>query len=236
MANYSRNNILCQAYIHADKNISHNDLIILQKELENFVTTRAKFFFYEDVETNVKIEKGSVITWATILGTFSALYYAIANYKNFKDGIIEIYNDVRRFSDAIVSESLFQSKTKHNNIIRIESRPGIIGNLKRLIEKIEFIHHKNGSINPDKITHSLEIIYEKTEELFDVIENPKDTKFIAENLLIEIEKLPEKPLSSSQETPSNLELIRFKSHRNKSNFSISAGRYFQAKKVRALTA
>lgn len=170
-----------------------DELNKMKHELNVFLSNRAKFFLYEDVEVEVEFGEGSIKSWATVLGTISALYAGIANYPSFREGVKLIYNDVNRISDAIVTESLFATKSKHNDVIRVESRTGIVGNLKRIVDDLEYIEKMNGHVTAEQLSKKLANTHEEIDRLLNVLNSAKDMDFVKSNLSNEIEKLPNKP-------------------------------------------
>lgn len=200
MADYIRNNILFQAYVHAEsEKIDDVQIKFIEEQLNEFIAKRARFFLSQNVEIDVKIGDGSLKSWATVLGTLSALYAGVANYPDFRAGVIALHDDVTRLSNAIVSESLFVTKTRHTEIIRIESRTGIIGSIKRIIDQIEFMREKNGSINAERMQKILNQTSIDINRVLDAIKNEDDLILIKKNLHTGIERLPDKPLPGRKE-------------------------------------
>lgn len=132
MADYINKNIICQAYVHVDpEDVSEELLVDLRSHLENFVKSRSEFFLFPNPEVSIELKEGSIKIYATILGTFGALYGAVANYPSFREGVGLIYEDTKRLSEYIASESIFTTKARHNQVIRVEARTGVIGSIKK---------------------------------------------------------------------------------------------------------
>ncbi|MBN1545265.1 MAG: hypothetical protein JW902_01245 [Syntrophaceae bacterium] len=214
MADYIHKNILCQAYIHSESDrFSEDELQKLKDELKEYVTKRAQFFLYNDVEISIDVGEGSFKSWASVLGTLTLLYGGIANYPSFREGIVALYDDVNRLSSAIVSESLFLSKKRQPEIIRIESRTGIIGSLKRVSDQILFIREHNGLISPERMHKLLSNTLEDVNRLISVLKNEEDRILVKEMLLTEAEKLPRIPLPTKKQRSFAGDIAIFKSRR-----------------------
>ena len=180
MANYINKDILCQAYIHIDPvPIDKNELEDFKAALEAFLSTRGKFFIYDEVDADVELKDGSLKVYATVVGS---LYLAIAQYGSFRSGVDYLASDVKRLSETLVSESLFQSKSRHDNIIRAEARIGVAGRLKQLVDEIEFVESRVGEDSPRVIAKRLETIAENTQQLLDKLNDPQDIPYLKENL------------------------------------------------------
>ena len=192
MANYINKDILCQAYIHIDPvPIDKNELEDFKAALEAFLSTRGKFFIYDEVDADVELKDGSLKVYATVVGS---LYLAIAQYGSFRSGVDYLASDVKRLSETLVSESLFQSKSRHDNIIRAEARIGVAGRLKQLVDEIEFVESRVGEDSPRVIAKRLETIAENTQQLLDKLNDPQDIPYLKENLTeVAIESIREKP-------------------------------------------
>lgn len=137
MANYINLNILSQSYIHIEPvNLAQNEIEAFQSYISQFVSDRGKFFLYPDVQIDVAIKEGSLKSYATVLGTIYAVYLGIGNYGDFRQGISLLYEDCRRLAESVCNESLFQSKARNPEIIRIEARTGVIGSLKKILQTL----------------------------------------------------------------------------------------------------
>ncbi|MHB1227177.1 MAG: hypothetical protein ACYC0O_06605 [Desulfurivibrionaceae bacterium] len=220
MADYIKKNILCQAYIHAESaELSDAQLLKIQNELNDFVTKRAQFFLYKEVEVDVELGEGSLKSWASILGTLSALYAGIANYPSFREGVVAIHDDVSRLSSSIVSESLFVTKTKNIDVIRIESRTGIIGSLKRILDQLMFIRENNGSISAERMQKAITQTSIDIERLLSAIKNEADLELIKKHLLDEAKKTPARPIPGQKERSGSAQIVLY-TNRRKSIFDM----------------
>lgn len=61
MANYINKDILCQAYIHIDPvPLDGSELDQFQIILDEFLSSRGKFFIYDEVDSEVALKDGSL--------------------------------------------------------------------------------------------------------------------------------------------------------------------------------
>jgi hypothetical protein len=192
MANYINKDILCQAYIHIDPvPIDGAELEQFKTTINDFLSARGKFFIYEEVDADVELKDGSLRVYATILGS---LYLGISQYGSFRSGVDYLASDVKRLSESIVSESLFQSKSRHDNIIRAEARIGVAGSLKQLVDEIDFISSRIGHDTPRSLSKRLERLSENLQKLINNLNDPEDIPFIKTNIeAIVVEKIQEQP-------------------------------------------
>ncbi|MFM5413069.1 hypothetical protein ACET9F_21660 [Aeromonas veronii] len=137
MADYINKNILSQAYIHVEPRGMETDeqLESFKENLRMFSLTRTEFFLSEGLEINVEFEDGSIKARVTVIGTLMLLLQGISSYKDFREGLQLLYSDAKWLSDAIISESLYQTKAKHHDVIRVEARTGIIGSIHKVFNK-----------------------------------------------------------------------------------------------------
>lgn len=189
MANYINDSILSQSYVHVDaKTISIDEFNKFKELIDSFIKDRGKFFIYTDVESDVEVHEGSLKMYATILGS---LWIAIGQYPSFREGIILLYEDSQRLANAISTEALFQSKSRHQNIIKIESRPGVVGSLNRIIKLINQADNIDRDFSGKISVNRLSILKNKIDKLLkNLSKSPKDLQYIKINLLIEINKMP----------------------------------------------
>jgi hypothetical protein len=173
MADYIDKNILCQAYIHIEipQKLSKTEKEHIRKGLLEYAQARAKFFVYPDVEVEVEFKDGSLKAYLSIAG---AIYLAIGEYGDFRSGIDFLHADIKRLSDTLVSESLFLTKARPNQIVRTEARTGVIGQLKTLINDIDALEVSIGQISVDEAARRIKRISDDAEILLENLQNEKD--------------------------------------------------------------
>lgn len=179
MADYINKNILCQAYIHIDPVPEGLDEEALSAEIKKFLSARASFFLYEEVETDVELREGSLKIYATILG---GLYFGISQYGSFRSGIDYLAADAKRVSEYAVSEGLFLTKSRHGSTIRTEARLGVSGSLKKIADDIDSIKRDNGNIDPSKLASRMEKLKHDILALKDHINDQSDKQYVFDNL------------------------------------------------------
>lgn len=206
MANYINKDILCQAYIHIDPvPIDKKEYEQFKTYITEFIGIRGKFFLYEDVETDIQLKDGSLIVYVSILG---AVYLAIGQYGSFRSGVDFLANDVKRLSEIIVSESLFQSKSRHRNIKHIEARIGVIGSLKKAVDDIDRVKEMFGKSKPDSVTKRINLLANEISKMISNLRDAKDIIYIKTNLLVQLNTIPSRPLARPKEVLS-IEEIKF---------------------------
>ena len=194
MADYINKNILCQAYIHIEPDdLAESDYEIYDRNLIEFTQERGKFFLYSDIDVELDSAEGSVKKYVTIMGTLGALYAGVAQYDDFRQGVITMYDDVKRMSEYIISEGLFTSKAKHDQIIRLEARTGVIGSLRKVIADIDLIIAKNGTVSAKQMSEMLERLHTDVSKLIDNLKNDNDINLVKTELSKLANTLPRKP-------------------------------------------
>ncbi len=194
MADYIDKNILCQAYIHVEpEEITDKFLKELSDHLKSFVHSRAEFFLYPDPEIDIELKDGSIKLYATVLGTISTLFVGVANYPDFREGAILIYEDVKRLSDYIASESLFSTRARHDQVIRVEARTGVIGSVRKIVGEIDAVGSMNGVEYADRLANKLGECKEGVLKLLDNLYAEEDIALVKDGVLGLLEKLPNTP-------------------------------------------
>lgn len=194
MADYIRRNILCQSYVHTETNDDYEDAVAAIREAAlPLIETRAKFFLYDDAEIDFDSDEGSVKSRITILGTIVIALQGIANYKDFREGITLLYDDVQRVANVATTETLFALRARGQQVVRTESRTGIVGSLHRIISKIDALQ----ADSLDKSVHSkaedLASIREEITKLIDNINDADDVELVANELYLLVDDIPEHP-------------------------------------------
>ena len=138
MADYINKNIPSQAYIHVEPTGIETDeqLEAFKENLRAFALSRTEFFLSDGLDINIEFEEGSIKARVTVIGTLMLLLQGISSYKDFREGLQLLHSDAKWLSDAIISESLYQTKAKHHDVIRVEARTGIIGSVHKILNDV----------------------------------------------------------------------------------------------------
>lgn len=93
-------------------------------------------FAVKDYSIKLEIEEGSLIGVAAVSATLGALYYGVANYPSFIEGLQKIQSHVRFAADHLVlcAQEPF---TRLNLRPRITRRTGVPGQLQRLFQRVK---------------------------------------------------------------------------------------------------
>jgi len=218
MADYINRNILSQAYIHVEPELfmSDNDLANFEARIKSFAESRASFYLSPEASVKLEFEEGSLKYRVTIMGTILLLMQGIANYKDFSEGIQLIYNDTKRLSEYIISEGLFETKSKHQNIIRLEARAGIVGSIQKIINQLEHIKRgTEGSMPASNIISKINESRIAINSLSNNIIDDRDRAFVINGLFDIARELPASPRPPKNKTNSNEELALYRDERRK---------------------
>lgn len=207
MADYIRTNILCQAYVHAevDENYASAVAAIRENALP-LIATRAKFFLYEDAKLEFDSEPGSVKSRITVFGTILVALQGVCNYKDFREGISLLYDDVRRVAEVASTETLFALRARGQEIKRIEIRTGIVGQLHRVLRSIDAAEADSLDKGVKGKAEDLEKIRAEVLAIIDSIKSAEDVELVADELYVLIEKIPEHPTPGRRD-PKGLDFI-----------------------------
>lgn len=199
MADYINKNILCQAYVHVEPDEINNRLLSqLEAHLTTFVKSRAEFFLYPNPDVEIELKDGSIKLYATVLGTVTTLFAGIANYPEFREGAIMIYDDVKLLSEYITAESLFSTKARHHQVIRTESRTGVIGSMRKIVSDYDQLNSTEGELSPEQQVKKLAEINDHVNKLILNLHSNDDVKLIKEGFLGLTKGLPDRPSPSPQ--------------------------------------
>ena len=105
---------------------------------------------FEEAETlQIDLEEGSLKGWAIVGGILSVLgsgYVAVANYPEFKEGLIEICRDAQRFGSDICDDYLPRIGQDRDSVIirRYKAVPGLI---LKAFEETEYLRGEHGDMS-----------------------------------------------------------------------------------------
>lgn len=201
MADYINKNILCQAYVHVEpEEITEELLAYLETHLKSFVQTRAEFFLCKDPEVEIELKDGSIKLYATILGTVTTLFAGVANYPDFREGAILLYEDTKRLADYITTESIYSSKARHGQVIRVEARTGVIGSIRKVIAELDILKGFDGVFYVNRHTEKVIGIQNQLSKLLDNLNSKEDVQLVKSGILGIVNELPNSPMPPPNKT------------------------------------
>lgn len=118
---------LAQAYIHLKPySASRRDIQSLGRYAKRIAVRAAADIYGGEVEIEVQIEEGSLVTRVTVVGSiFSVLlatYGFVANYKGFKEGVVEMCGDAREFAVDVCTPFIKKAGVPNEEVHRSERR------------------------------------------------------------------------------------------------------------------
>lgn len=206
MADYINKNILSQAYIHVEPTgiETEEQLEAFKENLRAFALSRTEFFLSDGLDINIEFEAGSIKARVTVIGTLILLLQGISSYKDFREGLQLLYSDAKWLSDAIISESLYQTKAKHHDVIRVEARTGIIGSVHKILNQLGRIKSgANGAMLASDIVEKIDDVQDDLSKLMDNICDLNDRNLVAKECKYLVQELPDIPVPPKDKTNSD---------------------------------
>ena len=129
-------------------------------------------------KVSIEYDKGSLKTRIVIWGT--AIYMGVANYGSFRAGVRDIINDVRTFSEFVISNISNDPDINPNNIIRTERRTGIPGRIQELYNRIDKLERNLNTLSNQEIQMELNAIKQEVSNLQAILPHQDGQVFIQE--------------------------------------------------------
>jgi hypothetical protein len=133
---------LAQAYIHLKPySASDKKLRSLGRYAKRLAQRRAAEIYGRGVIVEIELEEGSLKTRITVVGSILlGTYGGIADYKSFKDSVVEMCSDAKAFSADVCAPFTKKAGVSKGDVYRFERRlktPGRLYSLGRDLEKLE---------------------------------------------------------------------------------------------------
>lgn len=218
MADYINKNILSQAYIHVEPTDleTEGQLAEFKKHITEFARSRTNFYLHPDVSIEIEFEEGSLIARITVMGTIFLLMQGVANYPDFREGVGLIYNDSKRLAEYMVSEAQFFAGSKHQDVIRLEARTGVVGSLHKVILQLEQIKRgAGGSILAKDLVSKINKAQDDIEELIGNLQEQSDINLVKNGLSTLVNEIPENPKPPKDKTNTPLAISNYQNQRRK---------------------
>jgi hypothetical protein len=111
-------------------------------------------------------------------------YGIIADYKGFKEGIVELCKDAREFGADVCGAITKNSGASDHQIFRIEKRSKTPGRIRRLIDKLEDLNEIEGQLSKSELARLLERV-RRDLELLEKDLSPDEIKTLHQALRFE---------------------------------------------------
>jgi predicted transcriptional regulator len=222
VADYINKNILSQAYIHVEPTgiETEEQLEAFKENLRAFALSRTEFFLSDGLDINIEFEEGSIKARVTVIGTLMLLLQGISSYKDFREGLQLLHSDAKWLSDAIISESLYQTKAKHHDVIRVEARTGIIGSVHKILNQLGRIKSgAKGAMLASDIVEKIDDVQDELSKLMENICDLNDRNLVAQECKYLVQELPDIPVPPKDKTNSDHAINEYR--RKKSSLSSS---------------
>lgn len=202
MANYIKNEVLCEAYSRLNVDIGDDPVALdaLKTEMKAFFAQRAKFLFGEDVSVEIEFEKGSLVTYLKVVGSAAlVISTAMVNYGSFRQAVDYVVKDSTLLAQSANLEMVFRTKAAYCDRLRVEKRKGVFGRVDDLLTEFDHISHAVAESSMprtakavagfEKITTERLVEWnKKVEKLLAKVEHDETRVCIAAGLLEEFEK------------------------------------------------
>lgn len=146
----------------------------------------ARRIYRETVTIDVYLEAGSLIVRITVIGgLLLGTYHSVAEYKDFKAGIVELIKDAEKYGTAIYQEVLKLTRaSKADSVVKRKMTPGKI---LRVIEKLERLQEVRNELPRRSMQQQLEEIARDVKAIERDLE-PEETEVLHQQL--ELRGLP----------------------------------------------
>lgn len=152
---------LAQAYLHLKPyKASRKKLNALVKVAEALSTDAAKRIYDGGVAIEVELEEGSLIVRVTVIGLLAGhlaleTYSKIADYKGFKESIVELCNDAKEFAVDVCEPFQKKAGATKDQVYRFERRLKTPGKLNRLVRRLAHIESSIEELSPRALKKEL---------------------------------------------------------------------------------
>ncbi len=113
-----------------------------------------EFGYNQSVEFFISFEKGSLKAKVTFFGKI--IIQGIMLYGGVSEGIDQIYKHSRLISERVIEVSRQENIDIDENLIRTEKRTGLIGRLKRTLDRIEYLQNNLNNLGNNQVQIELD--------------------------------------------------------------------------------
>lgn len=148
---------LGQAYLHLKPYYaSEREIRSLGRFAKRTAVRATSEIYGGDVVVEVELEEGSLIVRVTVIGgLFLAVYSHVADYKGFKESVVELCEDAREFAVDVCAPFIKKAGVPKDEIYRFERRLKTPGKLYRINRRLEKLENSVTELSPAAIRKEL---------------------------------------------------------------------------------
>ncbi|SFI62602.1 hypothetical protein [Bradyrhizobium sp. Gha] len=148
---------LAQAYTHLKPySASRRDIQSLGRYAKRVAIRTAADIYGGEVEIEVQIEEGSLVDRITVIGSLLlAAHGHIADYKGFKESVVDMCDDAREFAIDVCAPFIKKAGVPKEDVYRFERRLKTPGKLYRFSKRLEKLEHSVGELSPHDVQKEL---------------------------------------------------------------------------------
>ncbi|MEY9184877.1 hypothetical protein [Bradyrhizobium sp. USDA 313] len=148
---------LAQAYIHLKPfSASHGEIRSLGRYAKRVAVRTAADIYGGGVEIEVQIEEGSLIGRITVIGSLLlAAHGHIADYKGFKESVVDMCDDAREFAVDVCAPFIKKAGVPKEDVYRFERRLKTPGKLYRFSKRLEKLEKSVTELSPRDVQKEL---------------------------------------------------------------------------------
>lgn len=176
---------LAQTYIHIRPLEIHLiELDDLGSKITDIARRSAKQIYHHEIELEVRIEEGSIKVWATVLAILASTYSGIANYKGFKESVVELCSDARQFGGDVCGAVTNIARSNKADVFRTEKRLKYPGKMRKIINELEQLEKIYNHLSDRDLEGRISIILSDIDKLRNRIP-ARDASNIFDNIIFE---------------------------------------------------
>ena len=147
---------LAQAYIHLKPYAAtEKRFTSLGRYAELIAAEAASDIYGGDVVVEIELEEGSLVARVTVVGLLLGLYGGIADYKGFKESVVEMCDDAREFAVDVCGPFTKKASVPKEEIYRFERRLKTPGKLYRISRRLEKLERSATDLSPKSVQKEL---------------------------------------------------------------------------------
>jgi hypothetical protein len=177
---------IAEAYFYLKPfEVSDEFLQSLGHDVSAIAANAAWGLFEPASEIEVHLERGSLKGTASVIGAALAItlgsYHAVAEYRDFKEGVREMVADARTYGGRVIEGVLQEKQVPARSVRRTERRTKTPGRLLRLLNRREWLAAHKTLLSPADIRRESAVIEAHTTQVLEDLP-PDQQKFLRDLL------------------------------------------------------
>lgn len=174
--------VIGETYLKLDFEFNEQNQILIKETYSKYAKNISKKFLRnsEFIKISIEFDKGSLKTIIKIWGLVATIYIGVGQYGSFRQGIRDIVQDVKNFSEYVINNFENEQQIGNERIIRNEKRTGLTGRINNIYRNVDKLERQLNTLSQQEIRNELNLIKQEISNILILLPENIQQQFLEE--------------------------------------------------------